>query len=256
MIRYMRWICLLSAFSNSLLHSQTGGNSPGDEKMKDAYVKIVNACDTSQPERWRTGLDLKFKDQAIGRDIRLGERGPIGKISFVGRDLIDVYRHGDSRVLASVPARLQAGGIYTLVVMGSLEANSADLKVEVIEEFPLPPESERPGQCRVVFLNAVKSYPVSISVGKETPLTLAFGEKRELFLNPGEQDLGLWFRDSKGAPQRLQAGMVAETGANYTAVLHPSEERSDRPSLFRFNAVEDRTRANEMAVAPSTKPAS
>ncbi len=241
--------------SACLLQAQTQSGPTDDDKPRDAYVKIINACDTSQTERWKTGLDLKFKNRPIGQDIRLGERGPIGKISFTGKDVIDVYRNGDdSRALASVPALLKRGGFYTLVVMGQIEAATADLSVLVIEEFPLPPESDRPGQCRVTFVNSIQKYPVSLSVGDDPPIQLPFGQGKELFLSPGEVDLGLWFTDSKGKKQRLQAGMIAEPGANYTAVVHPSEERSDRPSLLRSNAVEDRRATAEIESMVNAEP--
>ncbi len=247
------FIITLCALSPS--RGQTDEAPPEDDKPKDAYIKIINACDTTQPERWRTGLDLKFKGKAIGRDIRSGERGPIGKISFTGKDVIDVYRQGDdTHALASVPALLKRGGMYTLVVMGEIGTSSADLKVVVVEEHPLPPSSERPGLCRVNLLNAVKAYPVALSIGKEPPQALTYGEQNVIFLSPGEIDLGLWFTDSKGIRQRLQAGMVALAGGNFTAVIHPSEERADRPSFFRANALEDRASVAELDAKPQLSP--
>ena len=248
-------VLILSFCAISPSRGQSGEDTPVDDKPKDAYIKIINACDTTQPERWRTGLDLKFKGKPIGRDIRLGERGPIGKISFTGKDVIEVFRQGDdTQALASVPALLKGGGFYTLVIMGQIGASSADLKVAVVEEYPLPPSSERPGLCRVDLLNAVQAYPVSLSIGKDPPQPLTFGERKEIFLPPGEIDLGLWFTDSKGVRQRLQAGMVAQAGGNITAVVHPSEERADRPGFFRADAMDDRAAVAEMNAKPEMSP--
>ena len=250
-IRYCLFLAV--CFLASPVRAETRSGPPDNDKPRDAYVKIINACDTSQAKRWETGLDLKFKNRSIGQDIRMGERGPIAKITFTGKDIIEVYRNGDdSHALASVPALLKKGGIYSLVVMGQIEASSADLNVAVIEEFPLPPESERPGQCRLVLLNAVRSYPVSLSVGNAAPLQLQFGQQKEVFLSPGKIDLGLWFTDSKGNKQRLQAGMIAEPGGNFTAVVHPSEERSDRPALFRFSVVEGRAAIKDTEAVPDS----
>jgi len=232
-----------------LLASLSFAQTPDTDapKPEDAYVRILNGCDTSQSERWRTGVDLKFKDKIIGADIRLGEKGPLGKISFIGRDTIDVYRHGDSsQSIASVPAKLQQGGFYTLVVLGDLEASSADLKVAVVQEFPLAQESQRSGQCRIVLINTVSAYPVGLSIGNNPPQKLPYGEVKELFLPPGELDLGLWFTDKTGKSKRLQAGMIAEAGANFTAIVHPSQERSDRPAFFRINSREDRAMIQEV----------
>lgn len=244
----IRCFIFLAAYCSVIsAYGQARAGAAVDEKPRVAYVKIFNACDTSQPERWRTGLDLNFKGNTIGRDIRIGERGPVGKITFTGKDAIEVYRSGDdAHVLASVPALLQPGGSYTLVVIGKIEASTSDLNVSVIEEFPIPPQSKRPDQCRVILLNAVESFPVALSVGKEFRQPLPFGEQREVFLVPGGVDLGIWFNDSKGIRRRLQAGMIATAGGNYTAVIHPSEERSDRPSLFRSSATEDRASIRDM----------
>jgi hypothetical protein len=121
-----------------------------------------------------------------------------------------------------------------------MEASTSELNVSVIEEFPIPPQRIRPDQCRVILLNAVESFPIALSIGKEFRQPLPFAEQKEVFFVPGEVDLGIWFNDSKGIRCRLQAGMVATAGGNYTAVIHPSEERSDRPSLFRSSATEDR----------------
>lgn len=255
MLRHLS-LYLVTALSAVVGASAQSEPSASDaEKPKDAFIKIVNACDTAQPERWRTGLDLTFKGSLIGRDIRAGERGPIGKISFTGKDVIEVYKSGEStRALASVPATLKAGGFYTLVTFGNIEAELSNVRVIAVEEYPLAPASERPGQCRVVFLNTIASYPISLSVGKDAPRPLPFGEITEMFFSPGEVDLGIWFRDPKGEMRRLQSGLIAEAGGNYTAVIHPSAERSDRPSLFRANAAEDRTFVKESKAKPAPSP--
>ncbi|MEI6071600.1 MAG: hypothetical protein WCS31_07395 [Verrucomicrobiae bacterium] len=220
------------------------------EKPRVASIKILNACDTAQPDRWRTGLDLKFKDRAIGRDIRIGERGPVGRISFTGKDFIEVFRHGeDSRPLARVPATLKAG-CYTIVVVGQLDADSSSVDVQVIEEFPIPQESLRPGQCRVQLLNAVRKFPVAVEINGRKLAPIACGEIRELFFPPGEMDIVLLFSDLRGGIGRLQSGMLAKAGDNCTAVIQPSAERSDRPELTRANAAAE----SPQAPVPDDKP--
>lgn len=225
------WVVLLA------VSRPASAQSGSDTERKEAAIKILNVCDTAQPERWRTGLDLKFKDRTVGTDIRLGESGPVGKISFAGKDFIEVFRHGmDSQPLVRVPAHLKAGGVYTLVIMGQLDEGSSNLDVRVIEEFPIPKESIRPGRCRVQFLNAVQKFPVAVEMNRQKPAPIAFGEIREVFPAPGELELGLLFPDQRGETRRLQAGLLAKAGDNYTAVIHPSAERSDRPELFRATA--------------------
>ena len=229
-------VAVLSASGPAVAQRAASGADKKDQP-KDAWIKILNVCDTAQPERWRTGLDLRFQDQTIGRDIRLGETGPAGEIAFTGKDFIEVFRHGtDAHPLARVPANLNAGGHYTLVIMGELEVGSANLDVRVIEEYPIPQESLRQGQCRVQLLNAVQKFPVAVEINKQKLAPMAFKEIREVFLLPGEMDIGLLFTDARGETRRLQSGLVAKPGDHYTAVIHPSAERSDRPDFFRAKA--------------------
>ena len=239
-------LCCLAALAVAVppMMAQEAKGGSASEKPADAFIKIMNACDTSQEDRWRTGLDLKFKDRTIGSDIRLGERGPVGKIAFTGRDFIEVFRHDEnSAPLARVPATLKAGGSYTLVVVGRLEAGSAALDVRVVEEYPIPDESRHKGSCRLQLLNAVEKYPVAIGINKDKPVRMPFGELREFLLSPGTIDIGLFFSDSHGETRRLQAGMIAEQGGNFTAVILPSAERSDRPDFVRFNAAAARPKS-------------
>jgi len=251
----IRLLCCLTALAAAtganLAQETKDGGDP--EKPRNAFVKIMNACDTSQNERWRTGLDLKFKDQTIGKDIRLGERGPTGKISFTGRDFIEVFRQGDdSRPLVRVPANLKAGGFYTLVVLGQLDADSAQVDVRVVEEYPVPEASDKKDRCRMQLVNAVGKFPVAIGIKNEKPIPISFGEIRELVFSPGAVDLGLFFQNSKGETQRLQSGLIAKPGDNLTAIVHPSAERPERPELLRVNAASDRVPALTADDVPQT----
>lgn len=203
---------------------------PRSDQLREVSVRIINACDTTQSERWRTGLDLSFQGRVIGRDIRLGESGPRGKIRCAGSDVIEVFRHGGP-VLVRVPAKLRAGGQYCLVVFGQLEADSARLKVRVIEETEeTATKPDAPG--RMLVINAVEKFPVSIGLNQSPPLRLSAGEVRELVLSPGLVAISLHFPDPLGNPRRYQAGLRAEPGCLHTAVIHPSTERPDRPALI------------------------
>lgn len=199
------------------------------EAPSDASIRILNGCDTSQKERWRTGLDLTFKGRIIGQDIRLGESGPRGKITCAGKDVIEVFRHGTSApALARVPAKLRDGGTYSLIVYGQLESDSARLGVRVIEEATGKPD----GMCRMILINTIEKFPVAIGIDLAAPASLPAGEVREFVFSPGQVNIGLYFLDPQGKPQRLQAGLRAEPGARHTAVIHPSSERPDRPALI------------------------
>jgi hypothetical protein len=202
---------------------------PHAEQPRDASIRILNACDTSQKDRWRTGLDLTFQGGVIGRDIRLGESGPCGKITCTGKDVIEVFRNGTSGpALVRVPAKLRDGGRYSLVVFGQIEADSARLGVRVIEEVADKPDA----QCRMLLLNAIEKFPVAIGINQSPPTDLPVGEVREFVFAPGQVDIGLYFLDPQGKSRRLQAGLRAEPGGRHTAVILPSPERPDRPALI------------------------
>lgn len=210
-----------------LAAASAAATEPGSDQTREVSVRIINACDTMQSERWRTGLDLAFQGRVIGRDIRLGESGPRGKIHCAGSDVIEVFRHRGP-VLVRVPARLRAGGQYTLVVFGQLEADSARLKVRMIEEAAGKPDAP----CRILVINTIENFPVALGINQSPPSRLPAGEVRELDFSPGLVALGLYFPDPLGNPRRLQAGLRAEPGSLHTAVIHPSPERPDRPALI------------------------
>ncbi|MEI6033482.1 MAG: hypothetical protein WCS65_04255 [Verrucomicrobiae bacterium] len=230
--------CSLAVLAANVL-ARAQAPAAKSERSSEATVKILNVCDTAQLERWRTGLDLKFMGRAIGKDIRLGESGPAGKISFAGKDSLEVFRHGpDAPPLARVPANFKPGGKYAFVIMGQLDAGSAALEVRAIEEFPIPPESLRPGRCRVQILNAVQKFPVTLEILQQKSAPMAFGEIRELFFLPGKLDLALLFPDARGETARIPASLLAKAGDSYTLVIHPSAERPDRPDLARSHSAE------------------
>jgi len=237
------WFGILSILCVKALFAQS---PEPEETPRDALIKIINACNTSQSERWKTGIDLAFKDIQIGSDIRIGERGPLGKITFVGRDTIDIYRHGDTqRKIASIPAKLDAKSLYSLVVVGSIEEASASVDIVVIREDPLPERSKVPGKARVLFVNGVDDYQIGVSFGNSAPQVLAPLQQLESFHDPGELDLGLWFTDSNGKKQRIQSGILLSQNESITAVIYASAERGDRPSLLVLNPSEDLVRARE-----------
>lgn len=217
-------IFLLLAAAATVRASEADTDEP-----TDASIRIINGCDTSQKERWRTGLDLTFHGRMIGRDIRLGESGPRGRITCAGKDVIEVFRHGASAPsLLRVPAKLRDGGSYSLVVFGLLEADSARLEARVIEEAAGKPD----GMCRMLVIDTIKNFPVAIAIDPAPPASLPAGEVREFICAPRPVNIGLYFIDPQGNLRRLQAGLRAEPNGRQTAVLHPSSERPDRPALI------------------------
>ena len=221
-----------------LLHSQ----SDTPEKPKDAYIKILNCCDTDQAERWKTGLDLKFKDQYIGRDIRIAQRGPVGKISFVGKDTIEVFRTEDaSRAIARIPASLKAGGFYTILILGNLGASNSDVEIKLIEEFPMPENELQPDMVRMQLVNAVKQYPVALSMkSRGINSSLKYSELQKYYFVPGQLEMDLVYRDKSGKAVTVPWLIETARGDDYVVVIHPSKHRSNTPAFMRINVAESR----------------
>jgi hypothetical protein len=226
-------IIIVSLCVPGLLHSQ----SDAPEKPKDAHIRILNCCDTSQAERWKTGLDLKFKDQYIGRDIRIAQRGPVGKISFVGKDTIEVFRTGDeSRAIARIPASLKAGGFYTIVVLGNLGASASDVEIKLIEEFPISEEELRPDMVRMQLVNAIKNYPAGLTIKSGSANSSPkYSELQKYFFTPGELEMNLVYRHESGKIVSVPWVIETARGEDYVAVIHPSNHRSNTPTIMRIN---------------------
>jgi hypothetical protein len=219
-------------------HSQ----SEAPEKPKDAYIRILNCCDTDQAERWKTGLDLKFKDTYIGRDIRLARQGPLGKISFVGKDTIEVFRTGGTQdPIAKIPASLKSGGFYTILILGNLGASASDVQVKLVEEYPIPEDTIPPGMVRMQLVNAVKNFPATIRIKStsDNP-SPKWAELSQFYLAPGEVEMDLVYRDSGGKVVTVPWVVELSAGEDYVGVIHPSRDRSDIPSFLRINVAASR----------------
>jgi hypothetical protein len=216
--------------------------SESTEKPKDAYIRILNCCDTDQEARWKTGLDLKFKGEFIGRDIRIGRQGPLGKIEFVGRDNIEVFRtENPKEAIAKIPATLKPGGFYTILVLGNLAANASDVKLKLIEEFPVPETDLIPGMVRMQLVNAVKNYPTALNLKANAPAAPPkYGEVAKIFLPIGEVKMDLIYRGSGSQIVSIPWTIETSNGEDYVGVIHPSRHRSDTPTFSRINVATSR----------------
>lgn len=212
------------------------------EKPKDAYIRILNCCDTDQAERWKTGLDLKFKDKYIGKDIRIARQGPVGKISFVGKDTIEVFRTGSAnQAIARIPASLKAGGFYTILVLGNLSASESNVEIKLIEDFPFLENELQPGMVRVQLVNAVKQYPVALSMkSRGINSSLKYSELQKYYFVPGQLEMDLVYRDKSGKAVTVHWLIETAPGEDYLAVIHPSRDRGDIPTFLRINVAASR----------------
>lgn len=237
-MKHVFWI-ILSGFLAAALFAQEDAETASADAIT-AYVKIINACETSLAERWRAGLDFRFKKQNLATDVRIGEQGPYRKVEITGRDRLLVYRHGESRASLQLPANLENGGFYTLVLTGLIGDPADSLKAEILRDYPLGDKSASPEQARVTILNAVAKFPVSLSIGEGHPQILPIGTQREITQAVGQGDLAIWFKNKDGEPRKIGASLQMDGGETYTVVIYPSAERPDRPAVFRFSPTLER----------------
>ena len=120
-----------------------------DDKPKDAFVKIFNAAYRNGAEVWETGLDLKFHDEPLANDVRVGEGGLVRQITYTKKDTVDVFRNreflknpGPKAHLpaAKIATAFEEGSMTLLVVHGEITPGGEKLKVDTIREFPVPEE--------------------------------------------------------------------------------------------------------------------
>jgi hypothetical protein len=212
-----------------------------EEKPKDGYVKIFNATYRNGVEKWETGLNLKFHDEPLANDVRVGEGGLVRQITYKQKDTVDVFRNREFlKVPASanelpatkLSATFEEGSVTLLVVHGEISRNGENVKITALREFPVPEESLRPGQARFVVANFRNGEPVYLSVGSLAPFPLASNEQREIFVAPGETEIFLIHKEpGKSDFKRQLAAFKFKANHNYTGIIFPAAEIPTRPSL-------------------------
>lgn len=221
------------------------GISPlqGDEnEEKSAFVKIFNASLRVDVEKWETGINLKFHNEPLAKDVRIGEGGLIRKINYKSKDTVDVYRNQehlenpipDSALTpaAKLSAGFEQGSITLIVVHGELEGGKENLKIEAIREFPVSEESLHPGMARLYLGNFRQGDPIFLLIGEMEPLELSYNEKREIFITPGETEIFLIHKEEGKIDYKRQlAAFKFQADHNYTGIISPAAEIPSRPSL-------------------------
>lgn len=227
-----------------------------NEKPKEAFIKIFNACQRNGVEKWQTGLDLKFRDAPLARDVRVGEAGLVRQITFFEKDTVDVYRCEEfadknrstpefpARTAAKVQTSFEARSVTLLLVHGALNAEGEAIEIDAIKEFPVPAESMRPGMARVFFMNVRPGERVTLKIGNQTPISLSYKESREVFLEPDNTDILLNYTGKDNQIKKQIAAFKLMPDCSYTAIVYPAAELPDRPAIRMSDSNEDWTRIN------------
>lgn len=219
------------------------------EKLVVAHVKIFNACLRSGVELWETGLDLKFRDQPLATDVRVGEGGLVRTIEFTSKDTVDVRRHPtfleNKRQVPRMPAAVLGtsfpkGSVTLLVVHGDLLSDGERIAIDAIREFPVPEGLRRAGLARFVVWNFRPGPPVYLAIGDMAPFELPYRDKKEVYLNPSETEIFLIHKSAGQLDFKRQLAMFKFTAdKSYTGVISPAPEIPDRPILRISDSNED-----------------
>jgi hypothetical protein len=214
-----------------------------NEKPKEAFVKIFNACYRDRVDKWQTGLNLKFHDAALANDVRVGEAGLVRQVTFLEKDTVNVIRCEDFMdtkrstpeapisPAAKVPTSFEARSVTLLLAYGTLSALGESLEIDVIKEFPVPVESMRPGMARVLFMNVRPGARVTLKMGDQAPFSLSYRERIEAFLKPGVTDILISYRGKASQFKKQIAAFKFMPDCSYTAIVYPAAEIPDRPSI-------------------------
>lgn len=228
-------------FATLVVSNWPAANAEDEEKPKDGYVKIFNATFRNGVEKWETGLNLKFHDEPLANDVRVGEAGLVRQITYNQKDTVDVFRNreflktpapANELAAAKLSASFEEGSVTLLVVHGDISPGRENLKITALREFPVPEESRRPGQARFVVGNFRNGEPVYLAIGNLQPFPLTPNEQREVFLPPGETEIFLIHKEpGKSDFKRQLAAFKFKANHNYTGIIYPSAEITTRPSL-------------------------
>jgi hypothetical protein len=212
-----------------------------EEKPKDGYVKIFNATYRNGAEKWETGLNLKFHDEPLANDVRVGEGGLVRQITYKQKDTVDVFRNreflkaptpANEQPAAKLSATFEEGSITLLVVHGEISRSGENVKITALREFPISEESNRPGLARLVVANFRNGEPVYLLIGNLEAFPIAPNEQREIFVAPGETEIFLIHKEpGKSDFKRQLAAFKFKANHNYTGLIFPAAEIPSRPTL-------------------------
>ena len=265
--RFLCGVLALLVLGSTLAVAADDGQK--EKKPKNAFVKIFNAGYRNGVERWETGLDLKFHDEALANDVRIGEGGLVRQITFKQKDTVDVFRHreflkkpptGEPQPAAKLAASFEEGTVTLLVVHGEFSPSGENLQLDAIREFPVAPESLRPGMARLFLANFRAGEPVFLAIGSLSTVQLAYGENHEMFLPPGEIEIFLLHKEQgKTEYKRQLAVFKFKPDHNYTGIISPAAEIPNRPSLRISDSNQDwrgiRASKKETSPASNSEPA-
>jgi hypothetical protein len=212
--------------------AQSEPSAPFDPE-KVALVSFVNACSTDLAERWRASVDVYFRGIPLCQDLRLGESSLLREVENDGEGSLEIRRSGTDRVLARIPASIRPKTFNTVVVTGSIGTAASAVEAVVLRDFPLTESQQSKDRARLVILSGIRDYPTKVAIGGQDLAKLQPGVVRELFLQPGEKEIKMFFSDKKlGLGEfNTSSGLLAEPGRSYNVFFFDSPSKPGRPRV-------------------------
>lgn len=213
-------------------------------KTEKAFVRLLNACVVELEDPWASGLDFFFKEIPLAVDLRMGEGGGYREIEFLAEDVLTVRRHGQTAVLAELPATLQAGTFNTFVVVGVLRERRSEVRI-----LPLLDGAEAGPKAGTIRLLNVCPTPLTLDLGKQRGLRPIVGEWFQGSVTVGTTLVRLFFAqpDRENEILEVQQELIAGQGDAFTMIItqtpHAKPHIRARPRIFLVNETQARADA-------------
>lgn len=235
------WIAVGLVSAGSPGAAQPEPAAPFDPK-KIALMSIVNACTTNLPERWQASVDVYFRGIALCRDVRVGESSLLREVESNGEGSLEIRRSGTDQVLARIPASIRPGTCNTAVVTGRIGAAASAVEAVVLRDFLLAESQQSNDRARLVILSGIRDYPTKVAIGGHEFANLQPGMASELFVQPGEKEIKMFFADPKLGPGEFNtsSGLLAEPGRSYNVFFFDSPRKPGRPRVLVTDAMQMR----------------
>jgi hypothetical protein len=228
-----RWLVVAGVvLAGSPGAAQPESTTPFDPE-KVAFVSFVNACSTDLAERWRASVDVYFRGIPLCRDLRIGESSLLRQVENDGEGSLEIRRSGTDSILARIPASIRPKTFNTVVVTGSIGSAASAVEAVVLRDFPLPESQQSKDRARLVIVSGIRDYPTKVSIGGQEFANLQPGAVREVFVQPGEKEIKMFFSDKKLGPGEFNtsSGLLAEPGRSYNVFFFDSPSKPGRPRV-------------------------
>ncbi len=226
------WIGVVLVLGGSHGAAQPESTAPFDPE-KVALASFVNACSTDLAERWQASVDVYFRGMPLCQDLRIGESSLLREVESDGEGSLEIRRSGTERVLARIPASIRPKTFNTVVVTGSIGSAASAVEAVLLRDFPLTESQRSKDRARLVILSGIRDYPTKVTIGGQEFANLQPGAVREVFVEPGEKEIKMFFTDKKLGPGEFNtsSGLLAEPGHSYNVVFFDSPRTPGRPRV-------------------------